>query len=212
MTIEKGFETDNFISGEECEKLITYQQKYGSNDRETGSRPRYYVGEYVYDKQATGDDSIPILVKYIHTKICYFMQQSYNEELYLEFSNLVYWAPGMELDVHVDNFNIHDLSTLNNNRFMYRDYSFFLYLNGEFGGGELWFPRQNDYKIKPKAGKLVFFPGGSRHMHGVTKITSGKRYVMAGWFTKTKRKSILNIRQEEMDYFKNYRGPLINPF
>ena len=33
-----------------------------------------------------------------------------------------------------------------------------------------------------KTGKIVFFPGGSRYMHGVTKVTSGARYTLAGWF------------------------------
>ena len=205
--IEQAFESDNFITDDECKRLIEYQKTYRSPDRiMKGSFPDSFVREYCFDK------SIESLMRFIHVKVCYFMQKYYNEKLYLEFSNLVYWHPGTELSVHADNFNIHDLSTLNNNRYRYRDYSFILYLNSEFKGGELWFPTHDDYKIKPKTGKIVFFPGGSGYMHGVTKVTSGARYTLAGWFTKEKSKGILYIKEEELNYFKNYRGPKFNSF
>lgn len=52
-----------------------------------------------------------------------------------------------------------------------------LYLNDDFGGGELWFPIR-ELEIKPKAGQLILFLGGHEYIHGVKEITSGARYVL----------------------------------
>ena len=188
------FETNNFITDYECKRLIEYQESRCPNDLRAG----FWAGR-ITDQYST---TIKPLIDDIHIKICYFIQQFYNEKVYLEYSNLVYWGKGMDLPVHADNFNIHDLSTINNTKFKYRDYGYILYLNGDFQGGELWFPKYDDYKIKPTAGKLVFFTGGSKDMHGVTKITDGKRYTLTGWFTKTKSRSRMVIEEEELEAVK----------
>lgn len=60
-----------------------------------------------------------------------------------------------------------------------------LYFNNEFEGGEIHFP-EFDFIHKPKAGDGIFFPAftkDSEYKHGVTKVTSGKRYTMGLWHT-----------------------------
>ena len=103
------------------------------------------------------------------------------KNIYLEYTNLVYWGVGMKLEPHADNFWIDDPQkphyTSN------RDYSSVLYLNNDFTGGETYF-RDYNYSITPKPGKLVIFTSGAKHIHGVTEILSGKRYTMATWYTK----------------------------
>lgn len=57
-------------------------------------------------------------------------------------------------------------------------YAAVLYLNDDYSGGELFFPKK-DFKIKPKPGSLVIFPGTEEFEHGVRKVGLGPhRYVI----------------------------------
>ncbi len=73
-------------------------------------------------------------------------------------------------------------------------YAAVLYLNDDYNGGELFFPKF-DYDIVPEPGSLVIFPSGELYEHGVRPVKEGPvRYVipvfikiaheagsMAGW-------------------------------
>ena len=63
-----------------------------------------------------------------------------------------------------------------------RDYTGIVYLNDNFTGGELVFPRLN-VTIVPRRGLLVAFPSNHRFVHAVPKVLSGKRYSLPVWFT-----------------------------
>lgn len=56
-----------------------------------------------------------------------------------------------------------------------------LYLNDDYEGGELYFPKQN-IDISPSAGSLVVFDGGTNYIHGVRQITEGDRYVFVAFW------------------------------
>ena len=62
------------------------------------------------------------------------------------------------------------------------DYSGLLYLNDEYTGGEIEFPKQN-LKIKPKPGTLILFKGDENKPHQVLPVLSGDRanIVMFFW-------------------------------
>lgn len=66
-----------------------------------------------------------------------------------------------------------------------KHYTAMLYLNSDFEGGELHFPYNNKFEIKPKAGMMVIFSGDVNAMHGIKQITSGNRYVNTMFWTKT---------------------------
>lgn len=55
-----------------------------------------------------------------------------------------------------------------------------VYLNDDYEGGELYFPRYN-YSIKPTAGTMITFPGSLYYIHGVKEITKGVRYTINQW-------------------------------
>jgi predicted 2-oxoglutarate/Fe(II)-dependent dioxygenase YbiX len=61
-----------------------------------------------------------------------------------------------------------------------RDYSVLLYINSDFAGGELYFPRL-DYRFKPRQGMLVAFPSSYRYEHAAEKTTAGLRYALVSW-------------------------------
>jgi predicted 2-oxoglutarate/Fe(II)-dependent dioxygenase YbiX len=65
-------------------------------------------------------------------------------------------------------------------RVMDRDISLLLYLSNDFEGGCIYFDNF-DYRVKPKAGTLVYFPSDNRYMHTAEEVTGGVRYAIVSW-------------------------------
>jgi len=61
-----------------------------------------------------------------------------------------------------------------------RRVSLSLYLNDNYDGGEIIFPRFN-LKIKPKANQLILFPSSYVYNHEIVPVTHGERYVVVQW-------------------------------
>lgn len=61
-----------------------------------------------------------------------------------------------------------------------RDVSILLYLNEDFTGGELEF-RQFNYRYRPRAGDLLFFPSHGHYAHQALPVNTGTRYVVVSW-------------------------------
>jgi hypothetical protein len=174
------FEKEKFISSDVCKKLIKYQKE----NCPKGERQGFWSNRTVYYYR----DNIKKITDTIHKKIIKLIKDFYKEkEMYLDHSNLVFWKPGLEMEPHADNCFIHQPDK--EHYCPQRNYSCVIYLNSNFKGGETYFPNQN-YTIKPRTGKLIFFPSGSTHAHGVTKITKGNRYIMSMWFTKQPKYNI----------------------
>jgi predicted 2-oxoglutarate/Fe(II)-dependent dioxygenase YbiX len=75
------------------------------------------------------------------------------------------------------------------------DISALLYLNEDFEGGELFFPNQN-IRIKPESGMLVFFNGTEDYHHTVEVVTKGRREALVGFYwPKDKR---INVERQKM--------------
>ena len=62
-----------------------------------------------------------------------------------------------------------------------RTFSISYYLNDDYEGGEIEFPRF-DIKIKPKANQAIIFPANYVYNHVVHPVTSGTRYTIVNWF------------------------------
>lgn len=60
--------------------------------------------------------------------------------------------------------------------------TYMLYLNDVEEGGETEFLYQG-IKLKPEAGKLVFFPTGFTFPHRGNPIYKGEKYIITGWYT-----------------------------
>jgi hypothetical protein len=69
------------------------------------------------------------------------------------------------------------------------EFSALVYLNtcGEdYAGGTIHFPNQ-ELEIMPKAGQMIFFRGDIDHPHGVSEVTSGKRYALVLFYGRSDR-------------------------
>jgi hypothetical protein len=59
-------------------------------------------------------------------------------------------------------------------------FSCLIYLNDNFVGGEIYFPKQ-DLKIKPEAGMLIAFPGNKNYKHSVEEFHGSERFALSLW-------------------------------
>ena len=76
------------------------------------------------------------------------------------------WAKGMSGNPHID--------AIEKEPFI--EFSCVIYLNDEYTGGEIYFPKQN-FSKKPNKYSAIFFPGNDNdYIHGVSEIKSGNRY------------------------------------
>ena len=62
----------------------------------------------------------------------------------------------------------------------HRRVSTLYYLNDNYSGGELNFPRFN-LSFKPKANHMVVFPSTYVYNHSVSPVTEGERYAVVSW-------------------------------
>lgn len=76
------------------------------------------------------------------------------------------WSPGTSGAPHID--------AIEKEKFI--EFSTVIYLNDDYDGGNIFFPKQN-FSIKPKKYSAIFFPGNDYdYLHGVSAIESGNRY------------------------------------
>ncbi len=80
---------------------------------------------------------------------------------------------GMEMGSHVD-WNEHNPDL---------KYSYVVYLNDDYEGGEINFPNQNII-VKPEAGSIILFPSTEPYQHRSLLITKGNKYFVPHFWTK----------------------------
>ena len=80
------------------------------------------------------------------------------------------YGQGHHFENHVDD-----------NKGMPRTFSISYYLNDDYQGGEIEFPRFG-LKIKPKANQAILFPANYVYNHKIYPVTEGTRYTVVNWF------------------------------
>jgi predicted 2-oxoglutarate/Fe(II)-dependent dioxygenase YbiX len=100
---------------------------------------------------------------------------------WFEEPQVLRYKPGGFYSIHADSEYFEKESQLWV-KCMDRDWSLLLYLNDEFEGGEIHFTKFH-YKLKPRAGTLVYFPSDGRYMHTALEVTSGVRYAVVSWMS-----------------------------
>lgn len=85
---------------------------------------------------------------------------------------LLRYQPGQQFKVHID-----QLSKRRNTRQL----SVLMFLNDDYDGGALVFPRQKRV-VQPRAGTVVVFPSSFTHPHAGQMVTKGVKYAVVCWF------------------------------
>lgn len=103
----------------------------------------------------------------------HFLAQS-SDSLVLAQNEFFAYPPGIGLKMHSDD---HVLKPDGNmlTRDVQRGITAILYLNSEFEGGEIHFPKQG-VELRPSAGTLLIFPSNRNFPHEVKPIVRGYRY------------------------------------
>lgn len=108
---------------------------------------------------------------------CVYAYKAMNKHLHVKsdthFSVLRY-RPGEHFREHVDTIAGHT-------SWGSRQLSAVAFLNDDFEGGQLGFPRQG-VLITPKAGTIVLFPSSFTHPHEARDVTKGMKYSAVTWF------------------------------
>jgi hypothetical protein len=154
---------ENFISPEDAEILISEIVR----PSEVNPYPEYY-------KDRNGGTAFPynnrvmdILRKY--AKLSNAVQKEFfqtDKDVIVTKSFGSGWSSGMSGNPHID--------AIEKEPFI--EYSSVIYLNDEYTGGDIYFPKQ-DFAHSPAKYSAIFFPGNDYdYIHGVSKIESGNRY------------------------------------
>ena len=176
---------ENFVSKENLVKILDY----------------CYSIEFWESRSHIGIDSIhmPEFIEKNSPKVFSIMQQYVDNVQYeieyrfgrrLEKTNpgIRRWLPGEYQDIHADGETSGGLPNYN----YIVDYGSIIYLNEDYEGGEIFFPKY-DIHIKPKAGTLIFFPSTNMYAHGVTEVVSGIRYTSPHFWTPVKHKILMEM-------------------
>lgn len=152
-------ETENFLSEDECNKLIEIHTKLFAHRGKLHNETEVLnvmcmVADYSKDD---------IFVRYIYGKITDHIK-AINKNSFVDYFEVVRWKEGLFMPKHID-FDFHKWTSI-------------IYLNDDYEGGETVV---GEKEVTPLKGKIVTFQGPSV-LHGVNKILKGDRYTTPVWY------------------------------
>ena len=158
---------NNFMLKEDCD-LIVKNLNVDTALKTDGFWENKVFAEFSFPKECKA------IIKKYRIKSHEVIKQRYGTTLLPNSMNqhIIKWPVGPGMEDHIDDEayerNHYHIASL-------------IYLNDDFEGGELYFPKQG-ITLKPKAGDLVAFPGNKNYPHGVSEIFSGERYTAPSWY------------------------------
>lgn len=112
------------------------------------------------------------------------IEEKFNIEVHPASPAIVRWPVGTMQFPHADK-ELHEGPDAGTpNEFPWYDIGTVFYINDDYVGGELYFPKQN-IVFKTKARGAYFFPGDKNYIHGVNVVKEGTRYTFPLFWTIT---------------------------
>lgn len=191
-SVENIVEVENFLFKEELDFLEDAARKINiwdetrTHKNENGTI--IYEASYWQDRVATrptldknNSQIVPQLLTVIN-RLQPIIEKFFNVTVKSTTPTMVRWLPGQLQNPHADK-ELHEGPDAGRpNDFPYYDLASLFYLNDDYEGGELYFPKQM-VEFKPKKGAAYFFPGDMNYIHGVKEIKSGIRYTCPLFWT-----------------------------
>lgn len=178
---------ENFISEDSCKFLINnLKNRIVESPRDFiygyihSEYPKYLsiIGEY----SDIAFENISIdLINNIFLSMGYLIKDIFKKDHILKQTYYSVMYKGAENELHIDNYYRDEYGKMQPRKNSKNDKSSVLYLNENYLGGELYFPKQN-LKFKPKPGTLVVFEGSTEKPHGVLKVSEGVRHNLITFF------------------------------
>lgn len=111
--------------------------------------------------------------------------------IYADTLSIIRWFEGDYQIVHADGEYDPDSEYVTPGEeypFPHRKYSSLCFLNDDFDGGEIYFPKK-DLEVKPTAGTMVAYPGTHDYSHGFRTVNNGVKYTVVSYYTKDRDKA-----------------------
>lgn len=153
-------------------------KKYDSTEVDTSARDTLAVGipyrdkiseDFTnFDEAFTGNLSNKFLSGFGPAEADYKAEHQFHTTWHDQYSILKYGV-GQKFINHIDD-----------HKDFHRRISTVYYINDNYLGGEIVFPRFN-LQYKPKADELLIFPSTYVYNHSVLPVTEGTRYAVVSW-------------------------------
>ena len=183
---ENIIELENFMTQEEVDFLdkaarsISIWDVTESHKNENGTV--IYDAEYWKDRVASApslnqnDPAIVPVIIGLFNKLQPVIEKFFNVKVRPTGQTIVKWNPGQFQMPHADK-ELHqgeDAGTPND--FPNYDIASLFYINDDYEGGEIQFPRLDGYTLTPKAGDIAVFPSNYIYEHASLPMKSGTKY------------------------------------
>lgn len=200
---------DNFITDEENRLFVSlierprcYEQetywRFLANDSRVAPFTLNYYGEKLFNTAIDGVDDININNAYIDIKkrILNLLEGKFKVEhsVIEKFSNYVPYICDKEMPIDGTTLGVPSAKVDDHSGYTdytgewgltlggTRKYVARIFINNDFEGGNLTFPKQK-LDIQPLKDRLVLYPCNSEHVYGVRNINGGSFY-LTFWFNK----------------------------
>lgn len=158
------------------------QDRLAANDFRThevyGPQGQMMINTQSRDSKAVTPKYDEELAFYVYEAVQKYFAENFaaraTDSLVLSQHEFFAYPPGIGLKMHSDDHALGPDGKISV-RDEHRGITAILYLNSEFTGGEISFPKQG-VSIAPTAGRLVIFPSNKNFRHEVKPILSGWRY------------------------------------
>lgn len=177
ITHNKIVEIPNFIKEDTAKKMIKYFEYLSDRWGDIAFYGSYGMG-FADEDPILDKFDLPVnFFSLLRNKFKDAVEIIFDKSVRPNTSHAQKWEKGGFAHPHSDNSDFDG----NPNSFSINKYVAILYLNENYGGGELYFP-DHSIDIKPKSCSLLVFPGGVENIHGVKEITEGTRYTMVSFW------------------------------
>ena len=161
-----------FMSKEDAEIIYNHAVKFNDSFNGHGNNEKEFM-VYTYHEIEANEKSVLDILQASAIKVYEHVLKTYSgpfQEFNPHKTHIARFDTGQGMHEHFDSSRPNDIATL-------------VYLNDNYGGGEIYFP-DYDISIKPEPGDLLCFPDQPRFVHGVNPISDGTRYTTPRWFTR----------------------------
>lgn len=184
---------EDFASPDECRELLTFAEEHGIIGDGYGGNahphtPNETFGGYSFDI-GKGDPSLPghqLGLRLLMRARRQMMRHFRLPFLWLDYAHLVFREATGTGEAHETEELSHPWHYDNQSEgIKHRTHTAIMYLNDEFDGGLTYF-KEADFgpfrELQPTPGKLIAFRV-AENAHAVSKLKSGKRFVLNMWFS-----------------------------
>lgn len=194
-------EIENFLTEEEQKFLL----EFAKNNKIWDVTESHYNenGTIIYDHRpwenrvATlntlmkANPEVVLMLRKIIDRLKPVIENFYSVEATPTNPAIVRWPKGTYQFPHADKELHEGPDSGTENDFPWYDLGTIFYLNEDYEGGELHFPKQQ-ISFKPKSRAAYFFPGDLHYIHGVNIVKEGCRYTSPWFWTITNLKGSKN--------------------